>query len=60
MTVKQYCEKLPPLKISELIERIKKDNLQQHENLIIECMEYLNKIKIDHNADFDKPAIFHL
>ena len=56
MTIKGYCENLPAMGINDLISKIQKDGFSKHEQIIIKCMDHLNKIIINHDATFIKAA----
>lgn len=57
MTIQNYCDNLPKMKMSDLILRIEKDKLQKYENIIVRCMDKDDKILIDHNVNFNNSIL---
>lgn len=52
MTIKEYVEQHNKMGINEWIEVIKKDGLEHLEDKILAVADSLNKIKVNHKADF--------
>lgn len=54
MTIREFVFKFEPMFINEWIEIINNHNLSKHEQTILECADYFNRIKINHKASFVK------
>lgn len=54
MTIKQFVETQPIMGINDWIELIKKNKFEQYESIILSCADEMNKIKINHEANFIK------
>lgn len=53
-TIKDFVMSNGSQGINQWIELIKKNNLQEHESIIIECADHFGLITVNHDADFVK------
>lgn len=56
MTIKDFVMTQPKQGINEWLKVIEANKFQEHENTILDCAESLDKIEVNHSAEF-KDAI---
>lgn len=52
MTILEYVKSKPIQGVNDWLKCIEEDGFSKYENLILTCADDLNKIKVNHNANF--------